>query len=115
MDDTADTRLFLFGILRELKQTTKKLGLVEHTDIVWFRLAAQRDGQAGYGALCKACKLTTGQMASAVASLVEAGYVARVHDSDDARRLVLALTKKARDAYRKLITTAAESAEEIDR
>jgi DNA-binding MarR family transcriptional regulator len=57
----------------------------------------QLDGPLSAGALAKATGLTTGAMTAALDRLERSGYVRRVRDTGDRRRVLVEITQKAID------------------
>lgn len=102
IDDTAETRLFLFGLIQALTRES----LPKHAPTVLFYLAAYQDSVVTYEGAQAACDLSDGQMATAVKALFEAGWLHRGHVEDDQRRFTLSLSKKGLTAFGTLLKQA---------
>jgi DNA-binding MarR family transcriptional regulator len=85
---------------------------VNRTDMRCLDLL-EREGPASAGALAEGCGLTSGAMTAALDRLERAGYVRRVRDTGDRRRVLVELTPTAQGIGGRFYAEHAELSEQV--
>jgi len=87
---------------------------VNRTDMLCLDVL-DRTGQMTAGGLARETGLTTGAVTAMLDRVEKAGYVRRLPDPSDRRRVLVELTDKARQATREVFGSLADAVPEFDR
>lgn len=92
---------------------TELLG-VNRTDVICLDIL-DRLGTVSAGRIAEESRLTTGAVTSVIDRLANAGYVRRVADPGDRRRVLVEATERAREVGREAYGPIADAAMEFER
>ena len=87
---------------------------INRTDMLCLDVL-DRTGQMTAGGLARETGLTTGAVTAMLDRVEKAGYVRRLPDPSDRRRVLVELTDKARQATREVYGSLADAVPEFDR